>query len=72
MFVEFSMLKAGTAEIEVTGVSGNVVKSIVKQIDSAGEQRFMIDLPSGIEAGTYQVKLVAGNESAVKTFVLVK
>jgi hypothetical protein len=72
LFVDFSMLKAGTAEIQVTGVSGNVVKSIVKQIDSAGEQRFMVDLPSGIEAGTYQVKLVAGNESAVRTFVLVK
>jgi len=72
LFLNFQMQKPGDVEITITGITGNVVTSMVKKIANAGDQRFLIDLPSGIEAGTYQVKVTADNSSAVKSFIITK
>jgi len=72
LFLNFSMLKAGNAEIIVTGITGNVVASMEKKIDHAGEQRFLIELPSDLEAGTYHIKLTVEKESSVKSFILTR
>ena len=72
LFLDFPMRNAGDVEITITGITGNVVKSLVKKNVNAGDQRFFIDLPSDMEAGTYQVKLTADKSSAIKSFIVAK
>jgi len=71
LFVDFFMEKEGNAEIAVTDMKGSIVTTMKKKV-GAGDQRFLVNLPSGIEEGTYQVKVTAEKEAAVKSFVVVK
>jgi hypothetical protein len=71
LFLDFSMQKPGNADVVVTDVTGKIVSSMTKQVNS-GNQRFVIDLPSNLEAGTYQVKVNVEKESAVKSFILTR
>jgi len=71
LFLNFSVHKPSNAEITVTGVNGNIIYNMTKEV-GAGDQKFVINLPSDLEAGTYQVKVTAEKESAVKSFIIVK
>jgi len=72
LFIQFPVQNAGNAEITVTGVTGNVVATVIKKIDSAGEQRFSIDLPSDLEAGNYKVSVKMDKESSSQSFIKVR
>src|SRR4029078_6955379 len=61
LFLDFNMLHEGNAEIVVTDVKGNIVTEMTKNIES-GNQRFILNLPSNLEAGTHQVKVSAEKE----------
>jgi hypothetical protein len=71
LFLDFSTQKPDNAEIIVTDVNGNIVYTKMKQVE-AGYQRFIVNLPSDLGAGTYQVKVTAEKETAVKSFIVVK
>lgn len=71
LFINFAMQKAGNADIVVTDMKGNTVTTMTKEV-GAGDQRFLINLPIGLEAGTYHVKVTAEKETAVKSFIVVK
>jgi hypothetical protein len=72
LFMNFSMQKVGNVEIIVTSITGNVVARMEKKIDHTGEQRFLVGLPSNLEAGAYQIKLTVGKESSVKSFIVTR
>jgi flagellar hook assembly protein FlgD len=73
--LEYSLAAPAGVRLEVYGINGSRVKTLVDRTESAGEHTIGFDLRSddgrALRAGVYLVRLVAGSESRTIKLVAV-
>ena len=69
--VSFSVAEPGLVTLSLYDISGRLVKELANDNFSAGEHKLNVD-DAGLESGLYILRLVSGEQSAVRTMVLLK
>ncbi len=70
IFIKYAAGETETLQFSVTDLSGNILTSAVKKGAGGSSGMMVLDLPSGIAAGNYFVKMICGSRVETKPFTV--
>ncbi len=72
VFMQYFLPVTDDVVFSITATDGRVISSLIQTKRNAGEHIQVMDIPTGISAGNYFVKMTNGNQSITKSITVVR